>query len=296
MTRVTSSTMHQTVLDGLSTSLSRVQKAQAELASGKRINLYSDAPADASATLRLRAEESDWASYGKAADDGAAWLNTQDSVLQTATTLLSRVRQLALDGATSTTSQTARDSIAAEIDGLREQFAGLANTTYQGQSVFGGHAASAVTLVAGNYVWSGDAGAVSRRITPDMTLQVNGNGNAIWGFGSGNDVFSVLDQIATHLRAGNTAALGGADLGLIDGAQANINDGLAQVGARANVVEAAKTTGLGQIAVLKDTRSSIEDVDIAAAALDMQLAQTGYQAALAAAARLSLPSLVDFLR
>jgi flagellin-like hook-associated protein FlgL len=62
------------------------------------------------------------------------------------------------------------------------------------------------------------------------------------------------------------------------------------------VIETTKTAGMSQIAVLKDQRSTLEDVDVAATALDMQLAQTGYQAALAAAARLSLPTLTDFLR
>src|SRR4051812_19469751 len=102
--RVTNTTMHQTVLQGLQSSMSRVQKQQAELASGKKINAYSDAPADASATLRLRAEENDWASYAKAADDGSAWLNTQDQALQSASTLMHRVRELTLAGVNGTNS------------------------------------------------------------------------------------------------------------------------------------------------------------------------------------------------
>src|SRR5262245_59679841 len=94
--RVTQQTMHQTVLSGLQSSLGRVSKAQAELASGKRINNYSDAPADASAAMRMRSEENDWTSFGKAADDGIAWLNTQDAALQDASTLMRRVRELVI--------------------------------------------------------------------------------------------------------------------------------------------------------------------------------------------------------
>src|SRR5258708_2675068 len=100
--RVTSTTMHDTVLNGLQTSLGRVSQMQAQLSSGKRINNYSDAPADASAALRLQAEETDWTSYAKAADDGTAWLNTQDQALQNASTLLHRVRELTVAGANST--------------------------------------------------------------------------------------------------------------------------------------------------------------------------------------------------
>jgi flagellar hook-associated protein 3 FlgL len=42
--------------------------------------------------------------------------------------------------------------------------------------------------------------------------------------------------------------------------------------------------------------SSLEDVDIAEAVMDLQLQQTAYEAALAAFAQSSQSSLVDFLR
>ena len=136
--RVTSTTMHQTVLNSLQTSLGRVAKAQSELASGRRINNYSDAPADASAAMRLRAEEADWTSYSKAADDGTAWLNTQDQALQDMSMLLRRVRELTVLGANSLNDATSREAMAAEIDGIKEQLAGIANSSYQGHQVFGG--------------------------------------------------------------------------------------------------------------------------------------------------------------
>lgn len=294
--RVTPTTMHQTALQGLQSAIGRVQQGQEQLASGRRITNYSDAPADATSTLRLRAEENDWTSYAKAADDGVAWLNTQDSALQDASTLLHRARELTLAGAQSTNSQTERDAIAAELDGIKDQLAAIANTSYQGQKVFAGYAANAVVNVAGTWTWAGDANAVQRRVSPDLLVQVNGDGSSIFGFGSPSDVFASLTTIANHVRTGNVGALGTSDLGLLDAAATNISSGLAAVGGRTSLIEAAKTTGSNQIAVLKDTRSSIEDIDVAQAALDMKLAESGYQAALAAAGRLSLPSLVDFLR
>lgn len=294
--RVTPTTMHQTALQGLQTAIGRVQTGQEQLASGKRINNYSDAPADASSTLRLRAEESDWTSYAKAADDGVAWLNTQDSALQDASTLLRRARELTLSAAQSTNSPTEREAIAQELDGIKDQLAAIANTSYQGQKVFAGFAANAVVKVGGNWTWAGDTNAVQRRVSPDLLVQVNGDGSSIFGFGGPNNVFSTLTTAAANVRSGNIAALSTSDLGNIDAAETNITSGLAATGARTNLIEAAKSTGQNQIAVLKDSRSSLEDIDVAQAALDMQLAQTGYQAALAAAGRLSLPSLVDFLR
>lgn len=295
--RVTPLTMSQTVTTGLQGALGHLQDVQAELSSGKRINRYSDAPPDAAASLRLRAEESDWTSYAKAADDGTAWLNTQDQALQTAGTLLQRVRELTVAAGNSTTSATEREAMASEIDSIRDQLAGIANTTYLGQSVFGGFSASAVTKTGSTWAYSGDSGAVQRRITPDVTVQVNGDGASIFGFGAGQtNVFATLDQVAADMRSGNTGQLGTADLDAIDARRQAVTTGLSVVGARTSLIDASKTAGSAQLSTIKETRSSIEDVDVAQTALELQLAQTGYQAALAAAGRIALPTLADFLR
>lgn len=295
--RVTSSTQHQVILEGLQSTITRLQRSQAELSSGKRINLYSDAPADATATLRFRAEETDWKSYAKASDDGVAWLNTQDAALQHASLLMRRARELAVDAVNPTNTAAGREAIAAEIDGIKTEMAGIANSSFQGQPVFAGFAGAAVTQVGPNWTWSGDNGAVQRRVSPDMLVQVNGNGQQIFGFGAGQtDVFTTLTQLAANVRSNNTAALSSTDLNQLDAASGYVTDGLAATGARTSLIESAKTTGQSQIAVLKDARSTLEDVDIAEAALKMQLAESGYQAALAAAGRLNLPTLADFLR
>jgi flagellar hook-associated protein 3 FlgL len=207
------------------------------------------------------------------------------------------VRELVIASGSSLNDAASREAIASEIDGLSEQLASIANTTFQGQSVFGGFAAKTVTQVGGNWTFSGDTGAVNRRVSPDMVVQVNGNGQQIFGFGAGQtNVFAALKSIAADVRAGNLGALTTSDITLVDTTAGYINSGLTAVGARSNVIETAKANGASQIAVLKDQRSGLEDVDLAETALEMQLAQTGYQAALAAAARLSMPSLTDFLR
>ncbi|MBV9919286.1 MAG: flagellar hook-associated protein FlgL [Pseudonocardia sp.] len=288
--------MSQTVATGLQGALGRLQDVQGELASGKRINRYSDAPPDAAAAMRLRAEESDWSSYAKAADDGTAWLNTQDQALQTASTLLQRVRELTVAAGNSTTSASEREAMATEVDNIRDQLAGIANTTYLGQSVFGGFSVTAVTKSGSSWAWSGDAGAVQRRVTPDVTVQVNSDGATVFGFAAGQtNVFATLDQVSSDMRAGNVGSLT-TDLNAIDTRAQAITTGLSVVGARTSLIDASKTAGSAQLSTIKDTRSSLEDVDVAQSALELQLAQTGYQAALAAAGRIALPTLADFLK
>lgn len=295
--RVTPLTTSLVVGTGLQGSAERLLRVQAQLSSGRRISRWSDAPADATAALRLRAEESDWNSYGKQAADGVAVLNTQDQALQSASTLLTRARELTVSAGT-TTSATEREAIAAEIEGIRDQLVGVANSTYGGRAVFAGFAAQAVTGGPGSWAFGGDAGAVRRRVTPDLTVQVNGDGREIFGFGPGQtDLFTTLDGVAADIRAGNGAALGSADLSALDARHRAVLIGLATVGARTRLVEDARDAGAVQLGTLADQRSSLEDVDIPAGVMEMQLAQTAYQAALAAAGKTAdLPTLASFLR
>src|SRR2546422_803083 len=230
--RVTPTTMFLTVGNGLQQSIGRLQDAQERLSSGKRINRFSDSPTDAATVLGLAARERDWDAYNKAAGDAVGWLNTQDQALQSSSSLLQRARELAPSAGNGANSATAREAIAGELDSLKDELASLANTSYMGRSVFGGFKSTAVTRDAsGNWTWAGGAStdAVNRRVAPEVTVRVNMDGNATFGFaaGAGQDVFAVLGRLAADVRAGNTAAVAGADLADLDARLSDVNNGLA---------------------------------------------------------------------
>lgn len=295
--RVTQTTMFLTTGRSLQLGIGRVQDAQERLASGRRINRFSDAPTDAATVLGLAARERDWAAYGKAADDAVGWLNTQDQALQSGSSLLRRVRDLTISAANGSLSPDGREAIASELAGIRDNLASLANTSYLGRSVFGGFESTAVgwDAAAGAWTWTGGTSAdvVNRRVAPEVTVQVNLDGRDLFGFAGGQDVFSVLDRLADDIRAGVSLV---SDVVALDARLADIGRGLATVGARTNQVEAARNSGLQRIDTIKEYRSSLEDADIAETVMDLQMAQNGYEAVLGAVSRLSMPSLLDFLR
>ena len=298
--RVTQSTMAITAQEGLQRSLLSVSVAQEQLSSGRRINRFSDAPVDTTSVLRMKAQEDDFASYTTSAEDGLAWLNTQDRSLQTASELLRRARDLGIQAAADIRTPVEREAIAAEMESIRDQLANLANTKYLGRSVFGGFQANAVAQVAGVWTWVGDPSGtaqVMRRVGPDTVVQVNADGEDVFGFtaGPGNDVFAVLDQLAADTRAGNTAAVT-TGIAALDTRSDGVRAALGLVGTRANQIQGTIDANGLQVATLRNNRSHLEDADMAESALNLAQAQTSYQAALAAAARLSMASLIDFLR
>jgi len=64
----------------------------------------------------------------------------------------------------------------------------------------------------------------------------------------------------------------------------------------AEIEDVTQTIGQQRVDTLEQHRSSLEDADIAQSVLDSQLAGSGYQAVRGATARLTMPSLVDWLK
>lgn len=296
--RITSTSTYAVMRDSLGTSLSRVADLQSQLGTMRRINKPSDDPVGSSTALRYRAYEADQASYSQSADDALTRLAGSDTALQDMSSALRRVRELAISAANTSLSPEARESVAAEMEALRDELATLANSGHNGQALFGGHAGTAVARGEdGSWGYSGDDGQVQRRVAQGTVLAVNIDGRSAFGFDQppGEDLLSVVDRLAVATRSGDLAALGAGQTALAE-RTTGVLRALASTGARVNAVEAARARGEQFVERVTAERSAIEDIDLAEAILQLTAAQTGYQAALGAVAKANLPSLADFLR
>jgi flagellar hook-associated protein 3 FlgL len=296
--RVSSLSQYLTTSQGLGNALERVQREQQQVASGKTLTRWSDDPAAASAAERYRSEEADWAAYTRSGTDAQAWLGTADGTLQSMSSIMTRVKQLAVSATSGSLTPASRTAIADEVEQLRNELRDLGNTTHLGRALFGGFAPAALaTDATGNVTYAGDGGQVQRQVSPTVTVTVNVDAKDLFGFtaGAGQDVFSQLTTLAGAARTGNTTAIAAAQTTL-ETRHSDILKGLSQVGATTNRVEVAKSTGSVALEDLASRRSEVEDVDLADAVMRLSSAQAGYTAALGAASRANLPSLADFLR
>lgn len=296
--RITSTSSYATMRDSLATSLSRVNDLQSQLGTMRRINKPSDDPVGSSTALRYRAYEADQESYSQSADDALTRLAGSDTALQDASSAVRRVRELAIQATNTSLSPSAREALGAQMDALREELVGLANSAHAGQALFGGHATSAVGRAAdGTWAYTGDDGQVQRRVAQGSVLATNIDGRAAFGFDqpAGEDLLSVVDRLAAATRSGDLAALGTGQTALAD-RTTGVLRALSSTGAKVNAVEAARARGEQFVERITAERSAIEDIDLAEAILQLTAAQTGYQAALGAVAKANMPSLADFLR
>lgn len=160
--RVTSGMTARAAQHHLQANLQRMSTLM-ERASGQRAILRpSDDPVGTGDSLRLRSEQRAAEQHARNTQDGLGWLTVADSAIRTSVDLLVRARDLALQGATGTASQRARDALAEEIDGIRDALLTEANASYNGRSVFAVLETLAADLRAGADV-SGSITAISER-------------------------------------------------------------------------------------------------------------------------------------
>jgi len=292
--RVTHRMLTQTSVDYLQLGLGRLAKVQEHLSTGRILNRPSDNPTDVTAAMRLRGSIAQQDQYSRNADDGVGWLSQIDSTLGVVTDAVRRARDLALQGANSgAMGPAAREALATEIEEIRAGLVANANTTYLGRPVFGGVTGGPAAYdPTGTYV--GVPGAVTRRVADGVTVQVDVDGRDVFGDGA-TSVFAELDALVTALRAADTPA---------------IRTGIDELAARIDTVTTSRTaagTRLGRIEradaaaaeasqSLAASLSTLENTDLAQAAVDLQLQEVAYQAALSATSRVLQPSLLDFLR
>lgn len=291
--RVTQRMMVASSVSAIQGNLSAMARTQEQMSTGKILNRPSDSPTDTTAAMRLRDSLAASAQYSRNATDGLGWLGTADTTLASVTTDVQRAYTLAVQGAnTGAMGQTALDSIADEIDGLRSDLLATANTTYLGRPIFGGVTGGDTAYDAsGSYV--GTPGDVTRRIADGVTVKVDVDGRDVFGDG-GTSVFTELDDLSTALRSGDSAGISAG----IEAMRTRIDTVTAARTAAGVVyqqVDKASTAASSAQLQMTDDLSSLEDVDLAKSTVDLQMQQVAYQASLAATAKAVQPSLLDFL-
>jgi flagellar hook-associated protein 3 FlgL len=293
--RVTHLGAHQAALSRVTTRLSEYSATQQRLSTGKQLTRSSDDPIGMNRALELRATLSAREQESRNADDGQMWLDLADTKLQDVVAQVQRARELAVRGATYIGTQE-REAIAMEIGHLRDDIVALANSQHQGRGLFSGFSSGdAVQKVAGSWTYTGDAGQINRRVGENEVVTINVTGDVAFGFAGGTDVFTVLDDLETALYADDTAGVEAA-ISDIDTSLETVLGGLGIIGARSNQLEQASARTLHEIQTITEQLSSIEDIDIAEAVMELELQKTAYEAALAAFAGSAQTSLVDFLR
>lgn len=292
--RVTQRTIVDRSLGGIQTGLARLSQVQEQLSTGRRINRASDSPTDAASAMRLRSSLASVEQFSRNAQDGMGRLKVVDDMMTDVTETVISARGLAVQGANSgSMSPASREALAVEVDQLREAMLDQANATYLSRPVFGGTVSGDKAYdTTGAFI--GDGGEMNRRIADGTRVRVDVDGRTVFGDGA-TSVFAELSALSTALRAGDQAGVQ-TSLAALDARQKTVSDAHAKVGATYKRIEQAQTNLVDSELNLKSELAEVENIDLPKTTMDLNMAEFGYQTALAASARVMQPSLMEFLR
>jgi len=286
-------------LDRLNT---RLDRAQRQVSSGKRIATASDSPDQVSELLGVRGDiarnqqiQKNLASYKLETDVAANALEQASSVLDSVKSLTS----IGLNGLLAPAMQT---NLVQEVDGFLQDMVGIAATQVNGRYIFNGNSDRWAPYMLDSTSATGVSayrGTISTRTAehPDgSTFGIAKVGQEIFdSTDPGASVFSALADLRGAIQANDSGWIQSALAG-IQSAQDHIHTEAVFYGMAQNRITKATEDAANRDQQLQGHRSSIEDADITASILELQDAQFQRQAALSARSKVPPTSLFDYLR
>lgn len=298
ISRMSTGQMARNFLSSLSRVQSDMADAQQQVATGKTMLRPSDDPVGIALSLGLRRDQVATDAWSRNIQDSLTWLNTTDRALGQAMEVVQRASELAVQGGNGTLSQEARDLIAGAVEGLKSQFVEVGNSSLGGRYLFAGTATTTrpfdgATETATLPI---NTALMTREVSQGSVVAINTTADRLQGPGGATpDIFTALDGLATALRANDSAGIAAA-LVSFDGHMDNISTLRGEAGAKVNRLELTATRFEAQRIATGEQLGTLEGADMAQAIITFTERESVYKAALAAGARISQPSLMDFLR
>lgn len=292
LARVTLQTNSAAAQRGMQDNAARLAEAQMKATTLQKNTRLSDDPAAAATSMAVRAAQAQAAQHGRNIDNGDAWLTMVNSALDTSVSLLQRVQALTIQGANGSMSPLAKEAIAAELDLIRDELLGQANTKFLGRTIFAGNSDIGAAFKGEPPTFTGTGSEVLRRVSNETTVRVDADGAAI--FGDGDDsVFQRISTIAANLRLGADIS---ASLDAVKKDLDTVIGERSKVGASHAELLRAKDSNANVQVDLESQRSGVEDLDLGRAILDLKTQELAYQASLSVTAKVLQMTLMDFLR
>ncbi|WP_250645499.1 flagellar hook-associated protein FlgL [Salidesulfovibrio onnuriiensis] len=201
MIRVSQNMLFSRYVTNMNTSLSDLLDLNIKSQTQKRVIRPSDDPTGMTRILDHRDVIRSLEQYKENVDTAKGWLGRSDSTMLQASTLLTRAKELAEQAATGTLTADNREEISYELRSIFDQMVGLANTKFEGKSIYAGHKTDSNAFEKVMWMTTNDAD-----LNANNTFRVEGTSNT-----------TVLVQFIDTTGAtavGDTMALNDPNLGI----------------------------------------------------------------------------------
>lgn len=284
----------------------RMNQAEQQITSGKKVSVASDAPAVVSDLLRLRSALQRNAQIQTNLGLAQSATNVSDDTLSNAIQLVDRAITLGAQGATGTLQAAERQRLASDVQALQEELVTLSQTQSGGRYLFSGDAETQTTYQLN----LANPNGVDRLLTVSATRQIeNPAGGAFPASKTAQDIFdhrnpddslatdnlfAAINSLRVALSANDVAGVGTA-VDSLKLASDHLNACEAFYGTVQNRIKDALDFSNSYDTQLRTEISQKEDADISAASLEFNQATVNLQAAFQMEGRKPQTTLFDFL-
>lgn len=177
--RITNRMMTNNMLSNINTNKNKLSALEEQYSTGKKIQKPSEDPIVAVRALKLRTNLAELNQYyEKNIPDAKSWMDVTESALKTVDDVLRQMNTYCVQGANDTLTKSDRNSIASNLQELKDQIYQEGNSNYAGRYVFTGYKTDTSLVFAENtsnlhYRMTEKLDYTDIRMTPHMFNETN---------------------------------------------------------------------------------------------------------------------------
>jgi flagellar hook-associated protein 3 FlgL len=272
-----------------------------ELSSGLRVASLQDDPVAVAQSLLLGSAIAKDDTFVQTASNDSSRLQVADSTLGEVVTQITSALSTAVGGNNGTLNASDIASVAQKLSGIRDQVLSLANTSYQGQYLFGGSQGSAPPFTLdtstdpATATYNGDAKLQYVETPSGQKIQANLPGSSVFG-AAGSGVLGALNQLISDFSGGAATAAITADtsalttaLGQLSAQRSTLDSSLSRLQSNSTYVQTDESQ-------LKVAQSGLVSADPAAVATQLSQTETQHQALLSVINALGSANLFSLMK
>jgi flagellar hook-associated protein 3 FlgL len=272
-----------------------------ELSSGLSVASLSDGPVAVAQSTLLGSSIAKDDTFVQTASSESSRMQVTDSSLGEVVTQITSALSTAVSGNNGTLNASDLASVAQTLSGIRDQVLSLANTSYQGQYLFGGSQGSTppfaldTSTTPATATYNGDANVQYVETPSGQKIQVNLPGSAVFGV-AGSGVLGALNQLISDFSGGATTAALTADTGALTTALGQLSSQRSTLDSALSRLQSTSTYTQTEESQLKVAQSNLVSADPAAVATQLSQAEVQHQALLSVINALGSANLFSLMK
>lgn len=214
--RISTDSIYSSVLRNIERNQLKLDKLNFQVSSGLQFQFAHEAPAKTVTSMRLKTDIHRLEKFNQSVGEARDTLEATDATLGNAVQLLQRSRELALQAATGSLTESDRALIAQEINELLEEMVSIGNTQFQGKFIFAGSETLNDTFNENPFVvtrsngyiqsvqYKGDIKERFREISENRQVAISSPGNKVFAAQQHTIEMADADGLASSTAALNT--------------------------------------------------------------------------------------------